>query len=101
LNKLESSRFFRNACLDRIFRNSPQPEALYVDADSVERLVIERETLVWPTAYVIRHKNDHFVAELLIEGLQDLMSGALIWADLPIRLSWRFGSAFPKRNAAG
>jgi hypothetical protein len=89
LNKLESSRFFYNACLDRVFRNSPQPEALYVDADSAERLVIERKTLVWPTDYVIRHKNDHFVAELLIEGLQDLTSGAPYGIELEVGLVGR------------
>jgi len=89
LNERESSRFFHNACLDRVFRNSPQPEALYVDADSAERLVIERKTLVWPIDYVIRHKNDHFVATLLIEGLQDLTSGAPYGIELEIGLVGR------------
>jgi hypothetical protein len=76
LNELEGKHFSHEKCLDRVYRNSPQPEALYIDTDTAEQLVIERKTLVWPHDYVARHKNDHFVADLLIEGLQDLTSKA-------------------------
>lgn len=76
LNKLESRRFVHDMCLDQVFRNTPQPEALYLDSDSAQRLVIERKTLVWPPDYVIKHKNDHLVADLLIEGLRDVTSNA-------------------------
>lgn len=73
LNELEGRHFLHDTCLDQVFRNSPQPEALYyIDADTADRLVIERKTLVWPRDYVVRHKNDHFLAGLLLQGLRDL-----------------------------
>ena len=72
LNELENSHFSHDRCLDRIFRNSPQPEALYIETGFAKSLVIERKSVVWPTDYVVLHKNDHFVASLLIEGLRDL-----------------------------
>jgi len=76
LNELEGKHFYHEKCLDRVYRNSPQPEALYIDTDTTEQLVIERKTLVWPRDYPSRHKNDHFVADLLIEGLKDLTNNA-------------------------
>jgi hypothetical protein len=76
LSELEGKHFSHEKCLDRIYRNSPQPEALYIDTDTTEQLVIERKTLVWPRDYPSRHKNDHFVAHLLIEGLKDLTNNA-------------------------
>src|SRR5260370_1338134 len=59
---------------DIAFRNSQQPEALYVDKDSGARLVIERKNLVWPAKYAVGHNNDHFVADRVIEGLKELTS---------------------------
>ena len=61
-------------CLDVVYRNSPQPEALYVDQDSGRRLVIERKNLVWPPEYAVGHKNDHLLVDLVTEGLRDLIS---------------------------
>jgi hypothetical protein len=74
LNRLENTNYRHEACLDILFRNTPQPEALYVDKAAARRLVIERKTVVSPRDYVLRHKNDHFVAERIIEGLRDLTS---------------------------
>ena len=89
LNAIEHRHFTHETCLDRVFRNSPQPEALYIDSDSTQRLVIERKTLVWPHDYVARHKNDHFVADLLIEGLEDLTSKAPYGIELEAGLAGR------------
>jgi hypothetical protein len=61
-------------CLDVIYRNTPQPEALYVDEGSGARLVIERKNLVWPPEYTVGHNNDHFVVDLVTEGLRDLIT---------------------------
>lgn len=72
LNCLEGTKYEHSVCLDVMFRNSPQPEALYVDMDSGARLVIERKNLVWPPDYAVGHKNDHFVADRVIDGLRDL-----------------------------
>lgn len=74
LNWLEGTDYVHNECLDVIYRNSPQPEALYTDKRSGRRLVIERKSLVWPPEYVVGHKNDHFLRDLVIEGLTDLTS---------------------------
>jgi hypothetical protein len=74
LNWLEKTNYQHEACLDVLFRNSPQPEALYVDEATECRLVVERKTVVSPQDYVVRHKNDHFVAERISEGLNDLLS---------------------------
>jgi hypothetical protein len=60
--------------LDAIDRNTPRPEALYVDEESGASLVIERKNLVWPPEYAVGHKNDHFLVDLVTEGLRDLIS---------------------------
>jgi hypothetical protein len=72
LNWLEGTNYHHDVCLDVIYRNSPQPEALYTDTASGDRLVIERKSLVWPPEYTVGHKNDHFVRELVIDGLTEL-----------------------------
>lgn len=72
LNWLEGTNYRHDVCLDVVYRNSPQPEALYIDTNSGKRLVIERKSLVWPPEYTVGHKNDHFVRDLIIEGLTDL-----------------------------
>lgn len=74
LNWLEGTNYVHKACLDVIDRNTPQPEALYVDEDSGASLVIERKNLVWPPEYAVGHKNDHFLVDLVTEGLRDLIS---------------------------
>ena len=75
LNKLESTQFIHQACLDVLDRASPQPEALYSDGSTGADLVVERKTIVWPPDYAARHRNDHFIAELLSEKLRDLAHG--------------------------
>lgn len=89
LNELEGKHFAHETCLDRVYRNSPQPEALYIDTDTAEQLVIERKTLVWPHDYPARHKNDHFVADLLLKGLKDLTSNAPYTIELEVGLVGR------------
>ena len=74
LNWLEGTNYVHKACLDVIDRNNPQPEALYVDEDSGASLVIERKNLVWPPEYAVGHKNDHFLVDMVTEGLRDLVS---------------------------
>ena len=73
LNWLEGSNYEHSVCLDVMFRNSPQPEALYVDKASGARLVIERKNLVSPASYAVGHKNDHLVVDRVIDGLTGLM----------------------------
>lgn len=75
LNEVEGSLFIHRACLDRLYRDSPQPEALYSDSRSGDELVIERKTVVWPSDYAARHRNDHFIAERLFEELGPLAEG--------------------------
>jgi hypothetical protein len=89
LNALEGTHFSHETCLDRVYRNSPQPEALYIDTDTGAQLVIERKTLVWPHDYPARHKNDHHVADLLLKGLQDLTSNAPYAIELEVGLEGR------------
>lgn len=74
LNWLEGTNYVHIMCLDVVYRNSPQPEALYVDQGSGRRLVIERKNLVWPPEYAVGHKNDHFLVDLVTGGLRDLIS---------------------------
>lgn len=73
LNWLEGANYVHNVCLDVLHRNSPQPEALYIDEGSDRRLVIERKNLVWPPEYALGHKNDHFVVDLVSDGLKGLI----------------------------
>src|ERR1700694_504418 len=74
LNWLEGTNYAHSVCLDVLYRNSPQPEALYIDKASGARLVIERKNLVWPPEYAVGHKNDHFLVDLVSYGLKDLLS---------------------------
>lgn len=74
LNWSEGTNYVHSECLDVLYRNSPQPEALYIDKGSGARLVIERKNLVWPPEYAVGHKNDHFLVELVSDGLKDLIS---------------------------
>ena len=87
LNWLEGTNYVHKACLDVIDRNTPQPEALYVDEDSGARLVIERKNLVWPPEYAVGHKNDHFLVDLVTEGLRDLISDDAYELQLELAIS--------------
>lgn len=48
LNSVEASNYTFAECLERIHRNKPQPEVLYVQQGTNRKLVIERKSLVWP-----------------------------------------------------
>ncbi len=72
LNRLEGRAYRHELCLDKVHRNSPQPEALCVEQSSGDRLVIERKTISWPPDFIVRHANDHLVAEIVTAGLRDL-----------------------------
>lgn len=74
LNWLEGTNYIHSVCLDVLYRNSPQPEALYIDKASGARLVIERKNLVWPPEYAVGHKNDHFLVDLVSDELKDLVN---------------------------
>lgn len=76
LNRVELHKFEHAFCLDQIHRNTPQPEALYVEQDSGDRLVIERKTIAWPLDYIARHQNDHLVANVLIDRVGPLTTAA-------------------------
>lgn len=45
--------------------HSPQPEALYIDAVSEQRLVIERKNLIWPPDYAQMHDSVHMVERIV------------------------------------
>jgi hypothetical protein len=87
LNWVEGTNYVHKACLDVIDRNTPQPEALYVDEDSGARLVIERKNLVWPPEYAVGHKNHHFLVDLVTEGLRDLISDDAYELQLELAIS--------------
>jgi hypothetical protein len=87
LNWLEGTDYVHKVCLDVIDRNTPQPEALYVDDGSGARLVIERKNLVWPPEYAVGHKNDHFVVDLATQGLRDLISDDAYELELDLGVS--------------
>ncbi len=76
LNRVELCSFEHALCLDQIYRNAPQPEAMYVEQVSGGRLVIERKTIAWPLDYIVRHQNDHLVASVLIERVGPLATDA-------------------------
>src|SRR4030095_9091487 len=76
LNGTESRGFRHALCLDRACRNTPQPEALYIEPDSGDRLVIERKAVAWPVDYIIGHRKDHLVADLLGDRLGTITEDA-------------------------
>jgi hypothetical protein len=84
LNRLEGSHYRHRACLDVADRTLPQPEALYVDAETGQQLVIERKSISWPVDYPYRHNNDHAVGELFAQELRDLTTDDLYEVRLPM-----------------
>lgn len=99
LNEFEGSQYEHVACLDRVFRDSPQPEALYVDGRTGDQLVIERKNVVWPTEYAALHRNDHILAQAITEFLGEIAAAYTLTIELDSspRASrqeiWRLGSA--------
>jgi hypothetical protein len=83
LNDTESAHYVHRACLDVEDRTHPQPEALYVDSRRSTKLVIERKSISWPLDYARRHRNDHFVSDLLSERLNGLLLDDLYEVRLP------------------
>jgi len=83
LNALESSAFRHVRCLDVWDRSRPQPEALYEEAETGRRVVIERKAISWPGDYARLHSNDHLVQESIETALEGLEFGALFGLQLP------------------
>jgi hypothetical protein len=51
-----------------------QPECLYVDSSSHQRLVlvIERKSIMWPDTYAYEHSKDHVLADVISAGLRSI-----------------------------
>lgn len=85
LHRLEQKQYIYKACLDKV-RSGPQaaqPEIMYVDRSTGERLVIEVKHLVWPQRYAQRHKTDHEVAEKIAASIRPLVTEATYELGLP------------------
>lgn len=83
LNEIDNREYRHVACLDQIYRNTPQPEALYKDQRTREDLVVERKTVFWPEDYILRHKNDHHLMELIASSTSDIFTDATYELTLP------------------
>ncbi len=69
INENERRNYQHKMCLDVIYRDRPQPEALYRDESIQENIVIEHKTLMWPPEYAEQHQADHYFIECLNEKL--------------------------------
>lgn len=76
INNSEGASYSFLDCLDIKIRNRPQPELLYVDSKTLNRIVVERKSLVWPLNHAKMHKADHLLAESLFEKLKSLTNDA-------------------------
>jgi hypothetical protein len=83
LNRSKGAHYMHRACLDRD-SSAPEPEALYVDAQTNRELVIERKSISWPTDYPYRHSNDHFVSQVFSQALRDLKFNDLYEVRFPM-----------------
>jgi hypothetical protein len=92
LNDIENISYRHEACLDLIIRNRPQPEVLYVEPSTAQRMVIERKTLVWPIDYAERHQADHFLADHIMDELRELT------ADAPYGLTLQSGISIDRKK---
>jgi hypothetical protein len=72
-NALSGTAFALERILDDA-GSSAQPEALYVDARTCEKLVIEHKTFVWPPEHFKLHCSGHEVAALIKQTIQALLS---------------------------
>ena len=84
LNFTEGTRYIHQSCLDVTNRRTPQPEALYLDSERNQELVIERKSIAWPSDYPRRHANDHFISDRFSEQLKDLACDSLYELRLPM-----------------
>ena len=83
LNDTEGSAYAFSDLLDIRHRQTPQPEALYIDRVAGKRLVIERKCIVWPRKYAQHHENDHQLAELLFARFGSELNDRLYTLQLP------------------
>ena len=86
INAAEQSDYAYDRCLDHVDRNHPQPEILYLDSRGHE-LVVERKSVVWPRDYVLKHKNQHVLMELLHAALASETDAfpCELWLDCDIK----------------
>ncbi len=68
-NRHAGTRFSFKERLD-VGGNTPEPEALYVDEFSGNRLVIERKNVVWPRDYVKVHHSLHMVTGIIADVIK-------------------------------
>ena len=92
LNAIENTSYRHEACLDLVIRNRPQPEVLYIEPSTAQRMVIERKTLVWPIDYAERHQAFHFLANLILDELGELT------ADAPYGLTLQSGVSIDRQE---
>jgi hypothetical protein len=68
-NKLGATNYELTACLDivRTGGNTPSaPEVLLTDHASNKQMAVERKSVVWPPAHILRHKNEHDFAATVV-----------------------------------
>lgn len=65
-NHLKGANFEHRSCPDKIERNRPEPDALYVDVATGQVMVVEHKSLVWPPEYAARHRNDHMLMDKVL-----------------------------------
>jgi hypothetical protein len=83
INSRDGREFRHEFCLDRLERNTPQPEASFVDAADGTTMVVERKSLVWPPDAMARHRQDHRLASQLIQRLGEACRGYPVGVYLP------------------
>lgn len=83
LNRQRGLDFRHSESLDKIHRNSPKPETLYIDLPTQSKMVIEHKTLVWPHDYSKWHSSDHDVSNSILRGIRPLVDGRSYQLTLP------------------
>lgn len=82
-NDVNRTAYAHDCCLDRVFRDTPQPEVLCRDRDSDRTLIIESKLLIWP----LNDAKAHAAWHKLVVGIEQELNGALDYGRFTLHCS--------------
>lgn len=87
LNSSLDKNYEHKECSDRESRNTPQPEAVYIEKNTRESIAIERKSVIWPKNYVAKAKIHEEIARSIGSKIKDYLHSAPSSVSLEITIS--------------
>jgi len=85
-NQLNGTSFEHRRCPDKLERNRPEPDALYIDVETGQVMVVEHKSVVWPPEYAARHRNDHLLMDEVLSRVDPNLANGRFELALPFLL---------------